>query len=139
MRRRLVLLLALPLLLALSVAVTASAQTPAPAAKVPDIAGKWTMVMELSIGTSNPVLVLKQDGDKITGTYTGRYGESKLTGKVGADRQLQFTVNLEAEGSAVTMYFAGEVASDGQMLTKGTCNIEGLGDGTWAAKREKTL
>jgi hypothetical protein len=48
-------------------------------------------------------------------------------------------VNLEAEGSAVTMYFAGEVAADGQMLTKGTCNIEGLGDGTWAAKREKTL
>jgi hypothetical protein len=136
MRRRLSLLLAFPLLL---IGVAASAQTPAPAAKVPDIAGKWTMVMELSIGTSNPVLVLKQDGDKITGTYTGRYGEAKLTGKVGADRQLQFTVNLEAEGSSVTMYFAGEVAADGQMLTKGTCNIEGLGEGTWAAKKEKSL
>lgn len=136
MRRRLTILMALPLLL---LSMAASAQTPAPAAKVPDIAGKWTMVMELSIGTSNPVLVLKQDGDKITGTYTGRYGEAKLTGKVAADRQVQFTVSLDAEGSSVTMYFAGEVAADGQMLTKGTCNIEGLGDGTWAAKREKTL
>ena len=136
MRRRLTAWLALPLLL-LGVAV--SAQTPAPAAKMPDVAGKWTMVMELSIGTSNPVLMLKQDGDKVTGTYTGRYGEAKLTGKVGADRQVQFTVSLDAEGSSVTMYFAGEVAVDGQMMTKGTCNIEGLGEGTWAAKREKTL
>jgi len=136
MRRRLVLLIALPLLL---IGAIASAQTPSPAAKVPDVAGKWTMVMELSIGTSNPVLQLKQDGDKITGTYAGRYGEAKLAGKVGADRQIQFTVSLDAEGSSVTMYFSGEVAADGLMLTKGTCNIEGLGDGTWAAKREKSL
>jgi len=135
MRRRFVLLMALPLLL---MGVAASAQTPTPAAKVPDVAGKWTMVMELSIGTSNPVLMLKQDGGTITGTYTGRYGEAKLTGKIGADRQLQFTVALDAEGSSVTMFFAGEVAADGQTVTKGTCNIEGLGEGTWVAKREKT-
>lgn len=137
MRRRLfTMLMALPLLL---VGVAAAAQTPTPAAKIPDVAGKWTMVMELSIGTSNPVLMLKQDGEKITGSYTGRYGDAKVTGKIGADRQLQFTVALDAEGSSVTMYFAGEVAADGQMVTKGTCNIEGLGEGTWVAKREKTL
>ncbi|MBP6715537.1 MAG: hypothetical protein KA205_01630 [Acidobacteria bacterium] len=136
MRRRLVALLALPLLL---IGVAASAQTPTPAAKAPDVAGKWTMAMELSIGTSNPVLVLKQDGETITGTYQGRYGEAKLTGKVTADRKIQFTVSLAAEGSDVTMFFSGEVTADGQMLDKGTCNIEGLGDGTWAAKREKTL
>ena len=135
MRRRLA-LLALPMLL---VGTLASAQTPAPAAKVPDVAGKWTMVMELSIGTSNPVLMFKQDGDTITGTYTGRYGDAKLAGKVTADRQVQFTVSLEAEGSSVTMFFAGEVAADGLTIAKGTCNIEGLGEGTWVARREKTL
>lgn len=136
MRRRLVALLALPLLL---IGVAASAQTPTPAAKAPDVAGKWTMAMELSIGTSNPVLVLKQDGETITGTYQGRYGEAKVAGKVTADRKIQFTVSLSAEGSEVTMFFSGEVAADGQMLEKGTCNIEGLGEGTWAAKREKTF
>ena len=78
---------------------------------------------------------MKQDGDKITGTYTGRYGESKLTGKLGTDRQLQFQVALEAEGQSAAMYFAGEVAADGQMITKGTVQIDGLGEGTWVAKR----
>ena len=135
MRRRLIILMTLPLLL---VGVAASGQTPTPAAKAPDIAGKWTMVLELSIGTSNPTLVLVQDGETLSGTYTGRYGPSKVAGKVTADRKLQFTVSLEAEGQAVTMYFTGEVAADGQTLTKGVCNIEGLGEGSWAAKKEKT-
>jgi hypothetical protein len=136
MRRRLALLLALPMLV---IGLAASAQTPTPAAKAPDVAGKWTMVLELSIGTSNPVLVLKQDGETLTGTYQGRYGEAKVAGKVTADRKIQFTVSLAAEGADVTMFFTGEVSADGQLLDKGTCNIEGLGEGSWAAKRDKTL
>lgn len=136
MRRSLTVLMLLPLLL---LGAAAFAQTPAPAAKAIDLTGKWTMVLELSIGSSNPVLVLKQDGDKLTGTYTGRYGEFKVSGKLAADRTLQFTVAMEAEGQAVTMYFSGEASADGETLTKGVCTIEGLGDGTWAAKRDKTL
>ncbi len=96
------------------------------------------MALELSIGTSNPTLVFKQDGETLSGTYTGRYGESKVTGKVTADRKVQFTVALDAEGQSVTMYFTGEVAADGQTLSKGVVNVEGLGEGAWAAKREKT-
>ena len=55
MRRRLALLV-LPLLLS----ATLSAQTPA---KAVDITGKWVVVMELSIGTSNPTLTFKQEQD----------------------------------------------------------------------------
>lgn len=123
----------------LLVGAVAFAQTapPAPASKAPDVAGKWTMVLQLSIGTSNPTLVLKQDGEKISGTYTGRYPEAKVAGKIGADRQIQFTVSLDAEGQSVTMFFNGELAADGQTIAKGVVNIEGLGEGSWAAKREK--
>ena len=116
-----------------------TAQSAPPTAKVPDVAGKWTMVLELSIGTSNPTLVLKQDGDTLTGSYTGRYGDSKLTGKVLADRKLQFSVSLDAEGQAVTMFFTGELSADGQTMIKGVSQIEGLGEGTWAAKRATSL
>lgn len=118
--------------------LTASAQSPAPAAKPLDVSGKWTVVMELSIGTSNPTLVLKQDGQKVTGTYTGRYGESKLTGTIDEKRQLTFQVALSAEGTDVTMFFSGAVSADGQMVDKGTVNIEGLGEGSWAAKKDKS-
>ena len=131
MRRRLT-LLTLPLLVVGLLVSRVSAQAPS---KTIDLSGKWNVVMELSIGTSNPVLTLKHEGDKVTGTYQGRYGESKLTGKLGADRQLVFQVALEAEGQSATMYFTGEVAADGQMITKGTVQIEGLGEGSWVAKR----
>lgn len=131
MRRRLA-LLALPFIL---LGTMLSAQTPAAPAKALDITGKWVVVMELSIGTSNPTLTFKQEGDKITGTYQGRYGESKLTGKLGTDRQLQFQVALEAEGQSSTMFFSGEVAADGQTISKGVVQIEGLGEGSWVAKR----
>jgi hypothetical protein len=129
------LVLALGLVAAAS---TASAQTPAPAAKALDVSGKWAVAMELSIGTSNPTLVLKQDGTKVTGTYTGRYGESKLTGTIDDKRQLVFQVALSAEGMDVTMFFSGEVSADGQMIAKGVVNIEGLGEGTWAARKDKS-
>ena len=116
----------------------AAAQTPAPAPKALDVTGKWAVVLELSIGTSNPTLALKQDGNKITGVYTGRYGDSKVTGTIDDKRQLTFQVSLSAEGTDVTMFFSGEVSADGQLVAKGVVNIEGLGEGSWAAKRDKS-
>jgi len=113
-----------------------SAQTPAPApAKAVNIAGKWTMSLELSIGTATPALDLKQDGEKITGTYTGRYGTFPVKGTL-KDRALEFSVQMNAEGQDVTMSFSGEVAADAQTM-KGQASIEGLGDATWTAKRDK--
>lgn len=122
----------------LALAAGTSAQAPAPAPKALDVSGKWTMVLELPIGSSNPTLVLKQDADKISGTYTGYYGESKLTGTIDDKRMLTFQVALVAEGTAVTMYFNGEVSADGQLIQKGVVSVEGLGDGTWAAKKDKS-
>ena len=124
-------------------ASAAAAQTPAPsqvpAPKAIDVTGKWTVALELSIGTSNPTLTLKQDGAKVTGTYTSaRYGDAKLTGTIDDKRQITFQVALSAEGMDVTMFFSGEVSADGQMIAKGVVNIEGLGEGTWAAKKDKS-
>lgn len=133
MKRRLA-LLALPLLL---LSVNAFAQTPAPAAKPIDIAGKWAVSMEISMGNSTPTLVLKQDGEKVTGTYTGRYGEFQLAGTL-KDKALQFTVALQAEGQTVSMFFNGEVAADGKTITKGAVTIEGLSEGSWTAKRSES-
>jgi len=134
MRRRIALLCLLSL--ALLSSPLAAAQAPAP--KALDVTGKWGVVLELSIGTSNPTLMLKQDGNKVTGTYTGRYGDSKLTGTIDDKRVLTFQVALSAEGNDVTMLFTGEVSADGQFVPKGVVNIEGLGEGAWAAKKDKS-
>lgn len=137
MRRRLALLCLVSFSL-FGASVAAQAQAPAPAAKTIDVSGKWALVLELSIGTSNPTLVLKQDGNKVTGVYTGRYGDAKVTGTIDEKRQLTFQVALSAEGTDVTMYFSGEVSADGQLVAKGVVNIEGLGEGSWAGKKDKS-
>lgn len=101
-----------------------------------NVTGKWTMTLDMSMGTGTPGLDLKQDGEKITGTYSGRYGDSKLEGTL-KERTIEFTVTMVAEGESVSMSFGGQVAEDGQTM-KGTAVLGELGDATWSAKKEKT-
>ncbi len=107
-----------------------------PDKKALNVTGKWTVTLEMSMGTATPGLDLKQDGEKITGTYTGRYGTFDLQGTL-KDRAIQFSFNMSAEGEAVAMSFAGEVAEDGQTM-KGTATLGEMGDATWTAQRNKS-
>jgi hypothetical protein len=125
---------ALAAILALSIGVVGRAQdAPKPPPKPADVAGKWTMTLEMSIGTGTPTLEIKQDGAKITGTYTGRYGAAAITGTV-TDHAIVFSCSIDAEGQSATMNFRGDIAVDGQSM-RGSAEIEGLGDATWAAKK----
>jgi uncharacterized protein with FMN-binding domain len=96
-----------------------------------DIAGQWQFTVELSMGTGSPVVTFKQDGEKLTGTYEGRYGTSKLEGTV-KENNVDFTVTIVAEGSTVTGTFTGTYEAD---KMKGEVDYEGAGDGTWTAVR----
>ena len=107
----------------------------APDATVVNLTGKWQMQLEMSVGTSTPVIVFKQDAEKLTGTYTGRYGEFQLVGKVDG-RKLEFVVTINAEGTETRMSFTGEVMPAGDVI-KGNAELGGMGEATWLAKREK--
>ncbi len=102
----------------------------------PNVAGKWTMTLEMTMGTGTPTLVLKQDGEKIAGSYTGRYGTFPLEGIL-KERAIQFSVAMTVEDQPVTMTFTGEVAADGQTM-KGQATIAEIGDATWSAKKDKS-
>ena len=128
----------LPLLVAIVAAgAVAAAQSQPPAKPAPpaNIAGKWTMALEMSQGTATPSLEFKQDGEKITGTYTGRYGAFAVQGTVKA-RAVEFFFTMSAEGTEVRMTFKGEVAADSQTM-KGQATLGELGEAAWSAKREK--
>jgi hypothetical protein len=96
-------------------------------------AGTWNVTLELEVVTGHPVVTLKQDGEKLTGTYEGRYGVSNLAGTV-KEKNIQFTVTILAEGTQTTGTFAGTV--DGDTMS-GTVEFEGAGNGTWSATRPK--
>ena len=96
-----------------------------------NVAGQWSVSLELGSIVGHPTLDLKQDGEKLTGTYRGRYGASPLEGAVKAN-QLGFTVTMTAEGQETSGYFSGTV--DGDRMS-GSVEFEGAGDGTWSATR----
>ena len=96
-----------------------------------NVAGHWSVSLELGSIVGHPTLDLKQDGEKLTGTYRGRYGASPLEGAV-EENQLGFTVTMTAEGQETSGYFSGTV--DGDRMS-GSVEFEGAGDGTWSATR----
>ena len=116
------------------VAAGAAAQGQKPQAAL-DVTGNWTMSLEMSMGTATPALVLKQDGETISGTYTGRYGTSELHGTL-KDRAIAFNFEMGPAGETVTMSFAGEVSADGQTM-KGTADLGEMGEATWSAKKDR--
>ena len=96
-----------------------------------NIAGAWQFTVQLEMGTGRPVVTFKQDGEKIVGTYEGRYGTSNLEGTV-KDNQVEFTVTIVAEGTTVSGLYSGVFEAD---RMSGTVEYEGAGDGTWTAVR----
>jgi hypothetical protein len=98
-----------------------------------NVTGKWLMTVDTSMGSGNPALELSQAGEKVTGTYTGRYGAFSLEGTL-KDLTIQFSFTMGADTPQI-ISFAGEVAADGQSM-KGTASLGEMGDATWSAKRQ---
>ena len=97
-----------------------------------DVTGKWAFNVETSAGAGTPTFTFKQDGEKLTGHYVGTFGESDVTGTVkGADITITFTV--DAQGTALKETYTGTVDKD---TMKGKLVIEGLGEGTFSAKKQ---
>jgi hypothetical protein len=115
----------------LMLALGLSATRGAAQAKV-DVTGKWAFNVETSAGAGAPTFTFKQDGEKLTGHYTGTFGEADLTGTVkGSDITFSFTV--DAQGNSLKETYTGTVDKD---TMKGKLVIEGLGEGTFTAKKQ---
>jgi hypothetical protein len=114
-------------ILVLTLLATIGAADPA------NVAGKWNVTLQLETITGHPVILLKQDGEKLTGTYEGRYGQSDLKGSI-KEKDIEFSVTFVAEGMQTQGVFAGKVNGD---TMGGDVAYEGAGDGTWSAARVK--
>jgi len=115
---------------------SASTSQPAPsmaAAVAVNITGVWAFAVETAAGSGSPTFTFKQDGENLTGTYKGQFGEAPLTGTVkGSD--IKFMVKVNAQGQDITINYNGKIESKDSM--KGTAAFGELGEGTWTAKRK---
>lgn len=104
------------------------------AAFATDVTGTWNLAVELSVGSGNPLIVLRQEGEKLTGTYSGTLGEAPVTGKIEGDK-IEFWFEAEAQGQRFRATYKG-VVKDGKTI-EGTVDYAGIGDGTFTAKKKE--
>jgi hypothetical protein len=129
-------------------AATRAADSPAPAASAPaasapapssaaqdkiDVTGTWAFEVTTDMGTGNSTVVLKQDGEKLTGTYTGQYGEAALTGTV-KGKDITFAYDLARDSASFHIVYTGTVDKD---TMKGTLSIADMGTGSFTGKKTK--
>ena len=112
--------------------VIALLSLPATRAEAQDVTGTWEMTVETAWGSGNPTFTLTQDGESISGTYNGYFGEAPVSGTI---KGAEVTLSLEvtAQGQDVKVDYIGTV--DGDTMA-GKVLFAGQGDATFKATRK---
>jgi len=109
-----------------------AAVEPAASATATNITGTWEVTIYYQPDDSDyrATYVLKQEGEKITGTYHGMYGPADVTGSIKSN---DVALSVTVKGS--TAHFSGKVTSATEM--SGT--VTGTSDKTrkWSALKKK--
>ena len=96
-----------------------------------DITGKWVAQVPGQGGqTRETTITLKAEGEKLTGTISGRQGDTAISdGKVKGD-DVSFTVTREVQGNTLKFVYKGKVSGDEIKFTR---TVEG-GQGNMPAQ-----
>jgi hypothetical protein len=95
-----------------------------------DLSGTWNATVQTTGGNGSPTFVLKQEGEKLTGTYAGTLGNAAVTGTVKGD---DVTLEFDVSGTKVT--YTGKIDSTGKKI-EGTCDYGGQASGTFTATKK---
>lgn len=98
-----------------------------------DISGNWEFTVDTAAGSGSPSFVFRQNGEKLTGTYTGLFGTAELAGTVKGD-QIDFKFPFSYSGQSGVVHYSGTIESEKAM--KGKVEIGDLGEGTWTATKQ---
>lgn len=117
-------------------AAPAAAAAAAPAATaagaIKDLNGKWDIKLVIAgMGEMPATAVMKQEGDKVTGTLSGPAGDLAIAGTVtGTAVKIDFEAETPQGKLPVTM-----TGTIGQTSVTGKASIAGMGEADWTATR----
>ena len=97
-----------------------------------NVTGKWVLDVQTDAGTGTPTITLKQDGEKLTGHYSGQLGEAELTGTIKGNA-ITFGFQGDLQGTAAKVTYTGTVEKD---TMKGTVDLAGMATGTFTGKKQ---
>jgi hypothetical protein len=98
-----------------------------------DVTGIWFLSVATPLGGGSPTLSMQQNGDNISGTYHGMFGEAPLKGSIKGDEfSVQF--NIDSQGQVMTITYTGKVQGD---TMSGKVSLGTLGEGTFNGSKKK--
>lgn len=101
------------------------------AAQSANAAGTWDATLTSPQGSFNVQLILKQDGEKLSGVVKRQRGDTPVEGTTnGKDIKLKYTIKFQDNDMLITLTGALDGAS-----MKGSADYGGLAEGEFNAKR----
>ena len=97
-----------------------------------DVTGTWSFQVESAAGTGTPTMTFKQDGEKLSGHYSGQLGEAPLAGTL-KGTAIEFTIDVSVQGTDVHIVYSGTVEKDSM---KGKVKLGEFGEGSFTAKKK---
>jgi hypothetical protein len=110
-----------------------AATKPATSSGAIDVTGAWAFEVETGNGTGTPTMTFKQDGEKLTGSYSGLLGEAQLNGTL-KGKDITFRIEVNFQGTPLTVVYSGTVETASTM--KGSVKLADFGEGTFTAKKK---
>ena len=110
-----------------------AAAAPGQGDKPADVSGAWAIQLDIGGQTATPTVTLKQDGEKLSGTYSSQVlGEQQVTGTMKGN-DITFGFQASFDGNAVKVTYTGKVDKD---TMKGSVALGDMGEGTFTAKKK---
>jgi hypothetical protein len=111
---------------------------PLPVKNGSDVSGTWQVKFSSDIGAFNGTLELQRVGDKITGTWSGDFGQSRPVAGTWRDGYVELSFDaqwkfprLQGHGPATLAGWIDGDSADGRM------RVEALTEGRWTATRKQ--
>jgi hypothetical protein len=98
-----------------------------------DLTGTWSFQVDTDMGSGTPTFTFKQEGSKLSGTYSGALGEAPVTGKIDGAK-VEFWFEASPTGEKITVKYSGTIEGDNKM--KGSVDLGGQAKGTFTAEKK---
>lgn len=105
--------------------------SPVFAADAAKVAGQWNLTIQTPNGPGTPTVTFKQDGETLTGTYKGRFGESPLKGTIKGN-DITFSATISPQGQEIQIVYSGTVDGDSM---KGKVKFGDMGESDFTGKK----
>ena len=105
-----------------------------PRGQAASVAGTWDITIESPQGKRTVLLIIKKNGDKLTGAMKTPQGETALESIALNNDDIAFALTRQIQGQDMKLSYTGKVAKDSM---KGDVDFGGLATGTWSAVPHK--